>query len=438
MKKSMIAKAALVLSASALAIMTTGCGGKGGGTSSGASGNAKVEDKTIRIEGAFRGEEEARFQEIVKIFNEKSGYNVVYAGSPDFEVQIQVETQAGTPPDIAALPQPGTMKRFADAGYLKPLPADVVSAIDANYAPVWKDLGSHKGQVYGIFHRVNAKSFVWYNKKEWARRGYTIPKTWDELKTLEDKMVSDGIAPWSVGFESAAATGWVGTDWLEDMMLRTAGPDVYDKWVNHEIAFNDPAVVKALNYCGEVFLNKKYVLGGPNNIIAQNYGDSVKPLFTNPPTAMMNRQGNFITGFMQDEVQANLEENVGVFALPSVDAKWGTPVLGGGDQFVAFTDKAGVKEFLTFLTTWEACAPWARIGGALFPHKTQDFDDYGNSLEREIAKILVNATVFRFDASDLMPTEVGSGSFWTGMVNYVSGAENADQCLKTIEETWPR
>ncbi len=438
MKKSMFTKAVLVLSASALVMMVTGCGGKGGESSSGSSGKAKAEDKTIRIEGAFRGEEEARFQEIVKIFNEKSGYNVVYTGSPDFEVQIQVETQAGTPPDIAALPQPGTMKRFADAGYLKPLPSDVVSAIDANYAPVWKDLGSHKGQVYGIFHRVNAKSFVWYNKKEWAKRGYTIPKTWDELKKLEDKMVSDGIAPWSIGFESAAATGWVGTDWMEDMMLRTAGPDVYDKWVNHEIAFNDPAVLKALNYCGEVFLNKKYVLGGPNNIIAQNYGDSVKPLFTNPPTAMMNRQGNFITGFMQDEIQANLEENVGVFALPSVDAKWGTPVLGGGDQFVAFTDKAGVKEFLTFLTTWEACAPWARIGGALFPHKTQNFDDYGNSLEREIAKILVNATVFRFDASDLMPTEVGSGSFWTGMVNYVSGAENAEQCLKTIEETWPR
>ena len=434
MKKCTIVKAMSALSAAALVTLSMGCS-KNDATSTGASNK---EDKTIRIEGAFRGEEEARFQEIVKIFNEKSGYNVVYTGSPDFEVQIQVETQAGTPPDIAALPQPGTMKRFAEAGYLKPLSADVVSAIDANYAPVWKDLGSHKGSVYGIFHRVNAKSFVWYNKKEWAKRGYSIPTTWDELKKLEDKMVADGIAPWSIGFESAAATGWVGTDWLEDLMLRTAGPDVYDKWVNHEIAFNDPAVVKALNYCGEVFLNKKYTLGGPNNIIAQNYGDSVKPLFANPPTAMMNRQGNFITGFMQDEIQANLEENVGVFALPAVDPKWGTPVLGGGDQFVAFTDKPGVKEFLTFLTTWEACAPWARIGGALFPHKTQNFDDYGNSLEREIAKILVNATVFRFDASDLMPTEVGSGSFWTGMVNYVSGAENAEQCLKTIDETWPR
>ena len=427
------------VSVAAMAFVATSCGGKSGSAAATSGNEKKAQDNTVRIEGSFRGEEEARFQEIVKIFNAKHpDFNVTYEGSPDFEVQIQVETQAGTPPDIAALPQPGTMKRFAEAGYLKPLPSEVVAAIDANYASVWKDLGSYKGNVYGIFHRVNAKSFVWYNKKEWAKRGYTIPTTWDELKKLEDKMVADGIAPWSVGFESAAATGWVGTDWLEDLMLRTAGPDVYDKWVNHEIAFNDPAVVKALNYCGEVFLNKKYTLGGPNNIIAQNYGDSVKPLFTNPPTAMMNRQGNFITGFMQDEIQANLEENVGVFALPAVDPKWGTPVLGGGDQFVAFTDKPGVKEFMTFLTTWEACAPWARIGGALFPHKTQNFNDYGNSLERDIAKILVNATVFRFDASDLMPTEVGSGSFWTGMVNYVSGAENAEQCLKTIDETWPR
>ncbi len=410
-----------------------GCTKKEGG----AKASSKSEDKTILVSGSFRGEEQARFEEIVKIFNEKTGYNVVYEGSPDFEVQIQVQTEAGTPPDIAALPQPGTMKRFAAAGYLKPLEADVVAAISSNYAPVWKDLGSYDGKVYGVFHRVNAKSFVWYNKKEWAERGYTIPTTWDELKALQDKMVADGVSPWSVGFESGAASGWPGTDWLEDMMLRTAGPDVYDKWVNHEIAFDDPAVVQALKICGDIWLNDKYVYGGHSNIVTLNYGDSVKPIFEKPAKAMMNRQGNFITGFMQDEIQADLESNVGVFALPSYDSKWGTPVLGGGDQFVAFTDKAGVKEFLTFLTTWEACAPWARIGGALFPHKDQDFNDYGNSLEREIAKVLVNATVFRFDASDLMPTEVGSGSFWTGMVNYASGAESAEEALKVIEETWP-
>ncbi len=434
MKKNVMV-GAVTFTVAVLAVLT-GCSKK-----EGSSNSKKSEEGIIRIEGAFRGEEEARFQEIVKIFNEMhkdDGYQVTYEGSPDFEVQIQVETQANTPPDIAVLPQPGTMKRFAEAGLIKALDSDVVAAIDNSYAPVWKELGSYNGQVYGVFHRVNAKSFVWYNKKEWAKRGYKIPATWEKLRALEEQMVSDGITPWTVGFESGAATGWPGTDWLEDMMLRTAGPDVYDKWVNHEIAFNDPVVVKALKYCGEIFLNDKYVYGGASNIVTMNYGDSIKPLFENPPKAMMNRQGNFITGFMQQEIQDNMEENVGVFALPGVDEKWGTPVLGGGDQFVAFSDKPGVKEFLTFLTTWDACAPWARVGGALFPHKNQNFDDYGSSVERDIAKILVNASVFRFDASDLMPTEVGSGSFWTGMVNYVSGAETAEEALKTIEETWSK
>jgi alpha-glucoside transport system substrate-binding protein len=418
----------IAITATALFTVFTGCTAKKG---------KAAEKEVIRVSGSFRGEEEARFQEIVKIFNEKSNYTVVYTGSPEFETEIHIQVEAGTPPDIAALPQPGLMKDFAAKGKIIPLSSSVVSSIDSNYAPVWKDLGSYNGKVYGVFHRVNAKSFVWYNKPYWESKGYTAPNNWQELKALMEKMVANGDTPWTIGFESGAASGWPGTDWLENMMLRTAGPDVYDKWVNHQIAFNDPAVKKALDTCGEIWLNNKYVYGGSTNILTSNYGDSVKPIYENPPKAMMNMQGNFITGFMQEDVQADLENRVGLFALPAVDSKWGTPVLGGGDQFVKFSDKAGVDEFLEFLTTWEACAPWARIGGALFPHKTQNFDDYGNSLEREIAKILVNATVFRFDASDLMPAEVGAGTFWTGMVNYVSGAENAATCLKNIEESWP-
>ncbi len=395
------------------------------------------EDKTIRIFGAFRGEEAARFDEIIRIFNEKSGYNAVYEGSPEFETQILVQAEAGTPPDIAALPQPGLMHKFAEEGYLKPLSSKVIGMIDANYAPVWKDLGSFDGKAYGVFHRVNAKSFVWYPKKAFEAKGYKIPKTWNELRALQDQIVRDGGIPWSIGFESGGATGWVGTDWMEDIMLRTAGPDVYDQWVNHEIPFDHPAVQRALGYLGEIFLNPKYVYGGAPYILTTNFGDSVKPLFDTPTKVFLHRQGNFITGFMPQKIQDNLEEEVGVFPLPSIDEKWGTPILGGGDQFVVFNDKPGVQEFMEFLTTWESGAPWAQVGGALFPHKNQNFADYGNSLERELAKALVQATVFRFDASDLMPAEVGAGSFWTGMVEYVNG-KDGKTVLSNIEKSWPR
>ena len=211
------------LTAAAMFTMFTGCSKK--------DSSAKTsEDKTILVFGSFRGEEQARFEEIVKIFNEKTGYTVVYQGSPEFETQIHVQAEAGTPPDIAALPQPGLMKDFAAKGYIKPLSSSVVSAIDANYAPVWKELGSSNGNVYGVFHRVNAKSFVWYNKPYWESKGYSIPITWDELLKLQDQMVKNGDTPWTVGFESGAASGWPGTDWLENMVLRTSGPDVYDKW----------------------------------------------------------------------------------------------------------------------------------------------------------------------------------------------------------------
>jgi len=369
-------------------------------------------------------------------FEERTGIDVVYEPSSEFETQLFVQVEAGNPPDVAALPQPGLMKNFAQRGVLVPLSSDVTSKIDANYTSAWKNLGSYNGEVYGVFHRVNAKSFVWYPKQVFESEGYETPATWDEMIDLMDEMKADGYTPWSVGIESGAATGWVATDWMEDIMLRTAGPEEYDKWVNHEIPFNDPAVKKAAEYLMDIWGDKGYTYGGTAAVATTFFGDAVKPLFEDNPKALMHRQGNFILGFMQEEVQANVEELVGVFALPSINPKWGTPVLGGGDQFVQFDDRQEISDFLAYLTTWESCSSWAAAGGALFPHQDQDFGDYGSKIEADLAKILVNAEVFRFDASDLMPAEVGAGSFWTGMADMVTGV-SIDKVLDQIEKSWP-
>jgi alpha-glucoside transport system substrate-binding protein len=223
---------------------------------------------------------------------------------------------------------------------------------------------------------------------------------------------------------------------MEDIMLRTAGPEVYDQWVNHEIPFDHPAVKRAAQVVADIWLNPQYVLGGSTAILTTYFGDAIVPLFEDPPQAWLHRQGNFITGFMPDDIQANLPEEVGVFALPAIDEKWGIPVLGGGDQFVVFNDTPEVRSFMEFLTTWDSAKTWATAGGALFPHQDQNFDDYGSPIERELAKILVGAKVFRFDASDLMPAEVGAGTFWTGMTDVVSGVP-IDDVLEAIEDSWP-
>jgi alpha-glucoside transport system substrate-binding protein len=373
----------------------------------------------------------------MKAFEQRTGIDVQYEGTKEFETLIFVRAEGGNPPDVAAVPQPGMMNNFAERGSITPLWPEIISVIKKNYAPVWLELGSYKGKAYGVFHRVNMKSLVWYPKKAWNNAGLNTPTTWEELEALEQKAIGMGTVPWTVGFESGAATGWVGTDWVEDIMLRTAGPQVYDQWVKHEIPFNDPRVKKAVEIMGKRLRDPKYVYGGPQYVLTTNFGDAPNIMFDNPPKAWMHKQGNFVTGFFPDRIQANLLEEVGLFGFPEIDPQWGTPALGGGDQFIIFNDRPEVRQFMEYLATWESAKTWASAGGALFPYKTQDLSAYGNELERAQAELLLNAKVFRFDASDLMPAEVGAGTFWTGMVDYVSGV-SADKVLAEIEKSWPK
>jgi alpha-glucoside transport system substrate-binding protein len=391
----------------------------------------------ITILSAIAQEEEvAKLEACFEAFTERTGVIIEHEGTKEFETLITVQAESGTPPDIAMFPQPGSVIDLARRGKLVAMNDETIKHIKKNYSQGWIDLMTVDGTIYGVVHRVNIKSVVWYPKKAWKKTGWKIPKTWDQLKKLCDEMVSKGETPWTIGIESGGATGWVATDWIEDIMLRTGGPEIYDKWVNHEIPFNDPAVKKAAEIMGEMWFTEGYTYGGKVNIPTTNFGDAPKVMFDDPPKAWMHRQGSFITNFFQEEIQANLDEEVGLFALPPIDPQWGTPVLGGGDVFVAFNDRPEIHEFMYYLTTSEAGEAWMKIGGSLFAYKDQNLKLYPSAINKELAKILINAKVFKFDGSDLMPSEVGAGSFWKEMVNYVTG-KDLDKVLDDIEKSWP-
>ncbi|MBF8290284.1 MAG: extracellular solute-binding protein family 1 [Chloroflexi bacterium] len=392
----------------------------------------------VEVFGAFRGDEGIRFEESFKAFEDATGVDVLYSGSDQFETLVNTRAEAGNPPDIAAFPQPGGMRRLAAEGFLIPLPQDIIDAIDANYGPGWMETGTgDDGNVYGVFHRVNIKSLVFYPKKAFEAAGYTAPTTWDELTALAAEIKAAGSSPWCVTMESGGATGWVATDWVEDIMLRTAGPETYDKWVTHQIPFNDPSVKEAIETLGSIWLDQTQVYGGTTNILATFFGEAGTPMFDNPPKCWLLKQGSFITGFFPDAVKADLDNEVGSFAFPSVDPQFGTPALGGGDQFVMFSDRPEVRAFLAYLTTGASGSTWAAAGGALFPHKDQDLGAYASALDRAAAEQLLAADSFRFDGSDLMPAAVGAGTFWKGMVDYVSGTKDLDTVLDEIEASWP-
>jgi alpha-glucoside transport system substrate-binding protein len=389
----------------------------------------------VFILGAFRGEEETAFNAVIAVFEEQNpDIDVIYSGTAEFETLITVRVEAGDAPDIAAFPQPGAVAKFAQEGQLVPLWDEALAVYDAEYTPAWKDLGSVDGVPYGMFHRVNAKGWIWYNKPAFEAAGYEIPNTWDELMALTEELKGTGIAPWCDGIESGAATGWKGTDWIENLILRTQPVEVHDKWVAHEVMFDSPEVRTAWSYLDGIWMDPDAVYGGAPTIALTNFKDAAPGLFTDPPQCWLHMQGSFVTNFFQEEVQADLDNMVGVFMMPPIDEALPFTLEVGGDQFVVFNgkDRPEVRKFIEFLGTPASVEPWAKQGGSLFPHVNQDLSWYPTELERTMAEAITKAAAARFDGSDMMASELNL-AFWKGVTDWVSGARTLDEALADID-----
>ena len=395
----------------------------------------------LTVFGPWLGPDQENVEAVLKVFAEKSGHDVRYVGSDSFEQQIVVDLEAGSAPNVAAFPQPGLASDMAARGFLTPLGDDVAAWIKDNYAAgdSWVALGTYKGKdgaeaFYGFPYKNDVKSLVWYIPENFEDAGYDVPQTMEELKALTEKIAADGGTPWCIGLGSGAATGWPATDWVEDMMLRTQSPEDYDAWVKNDLKFNDPKVVAAIDEFGWFARNDKYVAGGAGAVASTDFRDSPKGLFSSPPQCYMHRQASFIPAFFPEGTQVG--EDVDFFYFPAyADKDLGTPVLGAGTTWVITNENQAAHDLIAFLQTPEAHETWMALKGFLTPFKGVNPDAFGDPTLKKMNEILLNATTFRFDGSDLMPGGVGAGSFWTGMVDY-TGGKSAQDVADAIQASW--
>ena len=395
----------------------------------------------VTMSGPFTDNDAVLFDESIKGFEEATGIDIQYSGSKEFEAQITIQVEGGSATDIVDFPQPGLLANLIAKGYGVDL-SKVINPdwLKENYSSAWLEMGTMEGpsgsMTAGIWARANGKSAVWYNKAEFDAAGYKIPETWDELLALTEEIAADGDTPWCVGIESGAATGWAMTDWIEEAMLRTTSLENYDKWVKGELKFDSPEVRNAISYVTNIWFNDAYVYGGRKAITSTNFGDAPKPMFEKPPKCWLHKQGNFITTFFPEGLTAGVDFDF--FYLPPIDSAYGKPVLGAGDIYAVFNDRPEVRAVIQYFSTGESLKAWIVNGGAVVPHKDASLDWYQDPVTRNIALMLQNATSFRFDGSDLMPGEVGAGSFWKSMTDYVSGSIDLDTALKQIDDSWPK
>jgi alpha-glucoside transport system substrate-binding protein len=415
-----------------------------------ACGGGSLEGEEVFITGALVGNDAAGFQENFDSFTEETGIIVSFQGSDNFEQEVQIQMESGDTPDIALWPQPGAVVDAAQRGYLVSL-EDLGVDMDeyrASFSSYIVGLGEVDGAHYGGAHAFNLKSIVWYQPAEFEARGYSIPSTWDEMIALADQIVADGMTPFCFGMYSNGASGWLATDWMEDIMLRTGeGTATYDKWVSHDIPFNDPVVKNAATFLSQIMHTEGYVVGGTDAIVSTYFGNAQDPMFEKDangnPGCFMHRQASFITSFWPEAAQAGAGSETTVFPFPAMDDGLPKAALGAGDMFGVFNDREATIEVVNYMLSndfFEAAAQ-RPDNSRIYGHVDFDTSLYSKDITRVLADTITGAlaeNAFRFDASDLMPPEVGAGSFWKEMMNLaVEGPGYIDTALDNIETSWP-
>jgi alpha-glucoside transport system substrate-binding protein len=426
----------LVAVATTMAMFLTACQqGSGAGTSAPA-GTTQIGGQ-VSVLGTWGGSEQESFLAMVQPFEQATGVRVQYEGTRDLNAILTTRVQGGNPPDLAGLPGPGQMAELARANRLVDLNGILdQTALRDQYADDWLKLGTVDSKSVGIFIKTSLKGTIWYNPRELTRfTSGTAPKTWDDLMALGQRISDSGATPWCIGLESGAASGWPGTDWIENIVLRQAGPDRYDQWWQGTLAWTSPEVKQAWQTWGQIVGNDRMVYGGRATMLSTNFGDAGNPLFSSPPRCYLHHQGSFITDFF---VKANPNLKPGAdfnfYSFPDIDSRNSGAIEVAGDLFGVFRDTPQARALVKYLTTPEAQTIWVKRGGAISPNRRVPLDSYPDDLARQQAQILTNAKTVRFDASDLMP-EAMNNAFLKGILEFVQNPSGLDGVLTNLDRT---
>ena len=413
----------------AFAFGVAACGGGDNNDNGSASGNEDVSG-SLSMMAIWAGEEQTSFQAVIDGFKEQyPNVNVKYtSGGDNLAPLLSTAVQGGKPPDIAALGQPGLVADFAKKGAIKPID-DLKSKIVDAFGDDVAAAGQVDGKQYAVMFKGANKSTVWYNVADFKEAGVEPAKTWPDLTKDRDTLKAAGITPYSVGVD----VGWPISDVFENVYLRTAGPEMYDKLAKHEIPWTDPSVKKALTMMKDIVGKSDYLAGGTDGALQTEMPDSVAKVFSDNPQAAMAVLGDFAPGV----TKTTLKPGTGfdVFDFPSINGSKPS-VVGGGDLFVEFKKSEAADAFLEYLTTTDAAEIWAKRGGFSSPNKQLDTSIYPDEITKKTASALASAETFRFDLSDLQPASFGATpgqGLFKEFSDFVANPNNVDQITQKME-----
>ena len=388
----------------------------------------------LDVLAVWSGEEQAAFRTVVTPFTRATGITVNLEATRNLDAALTMRTRGNNPPDIAVIPNPPQLRLLAEQGLLVRLDTFLdMTKMRRDYSNDWLDLAAYRGHLYALIYKASNKGTIWYNPTHFQAQGYALPTTWDDLLALSDRIARSGYYPWALGVENATASGWPAADWVAEIYLRQFGPELYDQWVTHQIPWTHSSIKRAFQLFGQIVGGSHYIAGAPQAVLDTSFDVACYEPFSTPPQAYMDYLGDFALGFITAEFpHAQPGTDYDFFPFPTLDSRYAGAVTGGTDLVVAMRDNEMVRTFMTYLSSANTQAIWAKRGGATSVNRGVNLVDYPNAVARASAHMLVDATTFRLGAGDLMPITLQK-MFWQQIQNFILNQGQLENILQTLE-----
>ncbi len=381
----------------------------------------------IEVVAVWEGAEARAFSGVLDAFQNATGATVRFTSTAGRDVAAVLDGRlAGRdPPDVALLPQPALLARYARQGVLRAVGATLARRVRGRYAREWERLATVDGRLYGVWFKAANKSLVWYSIGAFERAGVVPPSRLDALPGVAAALRASGTPAFSVA--GAPIDAWTLTDVFENLYLRLAGPERYDALAGRHLPWTDGSVVAALEMLARLLAPVR---------TAATFPEAVAAVFSRAPQAAMIVEGDFVPGVVAGETGAEIGVDVDVFPFPE-QAPGERTVVGGGDVAVLMRAGAGGRALMDFLASAAAAEVWAGKGGFVSPNESVDLAVYPDDTTRAMARAVLEAgDALRFDLSDLQPAAFGGTTgegMWAVLGDFLAGGLDAAGAAARLE-----
>ena len=378
--------------------------------------------------------EQQYFVEELNIIANELGIKIKYEPVSDAETFIIDNPNSSS--SIAIIPNPQGVVNLAERKLIYSLDDVLVdnNSIFNLYPNHLISIVSHEDSIYGGWTRLFPNSLIWYDISKFEQHNVTFDSFETMLKGTKN-IADKGISPWCANSESSASTGWVQTNWMEDVLLTKYGPKVYDKWSKLQIDASNVKIFLSIKHIEDFIFYDNHIYNGPDSIINKEFRNLPKVLLDDSTECFMSWSGHYFRYFIPEDYQ--YLKDFAVTNVPKINFE--NSVVGIGDNIVLTKDNELSKKVISKILSKNFGEIWSSYQDTEFISANQNFNQQiiNNELtkyEYSIVHDALQKDLFRYDASDIMARPIGSNLLWELFKEYIrEGPQNLVKLLNELD-----